>query len=286
LGIDIGHRNDGIFVSNIINQNDRVRFEITLNFLSTQNSYRSPAGKGFWLARKAPTLMFYRKMLLLVWKSWRLAKKGVYNGEKWVQISLGMVKALESVGVQFEIQNISGHQHLTSACVYVGNHMSILETFVLPCLIRPYRKVTFVVKKSLMEYPFFGPILQSRDPIVVGRVNPRQDLKTVLEDGQARLDKNISIIIFPQTTRSLDFNVNKFNSLGIKLAKRANVPVIPVAFKTDAWGIGRKFKDFGKINPQIPVRICFGDPLHIQGSGKEEHHHIIEFISGKLKAWR
>jgi 1-acyl-sn-glycerol-3-phosphate acyltransferase len=254
LGIDIGHRNDGIFVSNIINQNDRVRFEITLNFLSTQNSYRSPAGKGFWLARKAPTLMFYRKMLLLVWKSWRLAKKGVYNG--------------------------------TSACVYVGNHMSILETFVLPCLIRPYRKVTFVVKKSLMEYPFFGPILQSRDPIVVGRVNPRQDLKTVLEDGQARLDKNISIIIFPQTTRSLDFNVNKFNSLGIKLAKRANVPVIPVAFKTDAWGIGRKFKDFGKINPQIPVRICFGDPLHIQGSGKEEHHHIIEFISGKLKAWR
>ncbi len=119
--------------------------------------------------------MFYRKMLLLVWNSWRLAKKGVYSGEKWVQTSLWMVKALESVGVQFEIQNISGHQHLTSACVYVGNHMSILETFVRPCLIRPYRKVTFVVKESLMEYPFFGPILQSRDPVVVGRVNPRQD---------------------------------------------------------------------------------------------------------------
>jgi 1-acyl-sn-glycerol-3-phosphate acyltransferase len=257
-----------------------------VNYLTTQNSYQSPVGKRFWLARKAPTPMFYRKMLLIVWQGWRLAKKNAYTGDQWIQSSLGMLKGLESVGVQFEIQNISSHQRLKTACVYVGNHMSILETFVLPCLIHPFRKVTFVVKKSLMEYPLFGPVLQSRDPVVVGRVNPREDLKTVLEDGQARLNNNISIILFPQTTRSVDFDRHKFNSLGVKLAKRANVPVIPVALKTDAWGNGRRLKDFGKIDPRKPVRICFGDPLHVNGSGKEEHHHIIEFISEKLKGWR
>jgi len=37
---------------------------------------------------------------------------------------------------------------LPSACVFIGNHMSILETFVLPCLIQPHRDVTFVVKES------------------------------------------------------------------------------------------------------------------------------------------
>jgi 1-acyl-sn-glycerol-3-phosphate acyltransferase len=230
--------------------------------------------------------MFYRKMLLIVWQGWRLVKKGAYSGDRWVQSSLGMVNGLESVGVRFDIQNISSYQQLDRACVYVGNHMSILETFALPCLIRPYRRVTFVVKKSLMEYPLFGPILQTRDPVVVGRVNPREDLKTVLEGGQARLKKNISIILFPQTTRSVDFDSNKFNTLGVKLAKRANVPVIPVALKTDAWGVGRRLKDFGKIDPQKRVRICFGDPLHVNGSGKEEHHHIIEFISEKLRVWR
>jgi len=257
-----------------------------LNYLTTQNSYQSPTDRGFWLAGKAPTPMFYRKMLLIVWKSWRLAKRNAYTGDQWVQSSLGMLKGLESVGVRFDIENISSHRHLKTACVFVGNHMSILETFVMPCLIQPFREVTFVVKKSLINYPLFGPVLQSRDPVVVGRINPREDLKTVLEDGQARLSKNISIILFPQTTRSVEFDSHKFNTLGVKLAKRANVPVIPVALKSDAWGIGHRLKDFGKINPQKPVYICFGDPMHVQGSGKEEHRHIVEFISGKLKGWR
>jgi len=50
---------------------------------------------------------------------------------------------------------------------------------------------------------------------------------------------DISVLIFPQTTRDLRFDPNKFNTLGIKLAKRAKVPVIPVAVKTDAWGMGK-----------------------------------------------
>ena len=215
-----------------------------------------------------------------------MAQKRAYSGEQWIQSSLGMVRGLESVGVQFDIQNIASSRELPCACVYVGNHMSILETFVLPCLIRPYRKVTFVVKDSLIKYPFFGPILQSRDPVVVGRANPREDLKIVLEEGQVKLNKNISIILFPQTTRSVEFDEKKFNTLGVKLAKRADVPVIPVALKSDAWGLGRKLKDFGKINPQKRVHICFGDPIRVSGSGKEEHRHIIEFISGKLEDWR
>ena len=82
-----------------------------------------------------------------------------------------------------------------------------------------------------------------------------------------------------------DFDPQKFNSLGVKLAKRGKVPVIPIALKTDVWGIGRKFKDFGKIRPAIPAHITFGDPLQVQGSGKEEHKFIVDFITRKLDAY-
>ncbi|UCE52951.1 MAG: 1-acyl-sn-glycerol-3-phosphate acyltransferase [Desulfobacterales bacterium] len=214
-----------------------------------------------------------------------MAQKGLYSGEKWVQSSLDIVKALESVNVNFEIQNVTASHKIDAPCVFVGNHMSILETFVLPCLIQPYRDITFVVKESLMTYPFFGPVLRSRDPIVVGRVNPREDLRMVLEEGQKRLSNNVSVIIFPQTTRSIDFDAKNFNTLGVKLAKRAKAPVIPFALKTDAWGLGKRFKDFGKISPAKPVRICFGAPLHIKASGKEEHNIIVKFISEKLNDW-
>ena len=127
--------------------------------------------------------------------------------------------------------------------------------------------------------------MRNRNPIVVGRANPREDLRIVLAEGQNRLNGNISIVIFPQTTRSINFDPKKFNSLGVKLAKRAKVPVVPVALKTDAWGTGRKFKDFGKIQPAKSVHITFGDPLPVQGSGKEEHKFIVNFIAKKLDSY-
>jgi 1-acyl-sn-glycerol-3-phosphate acyltransferase len=78
--------------------------------------------------------------------------------------------------------------------VFVGNHMSTLETFVLPCVIQPVNRVAFVVKESLLTTPFFGPVMRSRDPVVVGRKNPREDLKTVLEQGAEKIKNGISVI--------------------------------------------------------------------------------------------
>ena len=257
-----------------------------MKYLTNQNSYKTSKTPISWFARRFATSIFYAKMLNVVLTASKFSKKGVYTSERWIQSSLDIVKALESVGGSFEMQNIATHRQLETACVFIANHMSILETFVLPCLIQPYRDVTFVVKESLISYPFFKHVMVSRDPVVVGRVNPREDLKTVLEEGQKRLNRDVSIVIFPQTTRSPFFDTNKFNTLGIKLAKRGKAPVIPIALKTDAWGIGGWFKDFGKINPAIPVRFCFGEPLHVKGSGKEEHNYIVEFISAKLNAWR
>jgi 1-acyl-sn-glycerol-3-phosphate acyltransferase len=143
-----------------------------------------------------------------------------------------------------------------------------------------------VVKESLLTYPLFGHVMRSRDPVVVGRTHPREDLRTVLEEGEKRLAANISVVIFPQTTRSVDFDPQMFNSLGVKLAKRCKVPVVPFALKTDAWGLGRRLKDFGRICPEKTVHIHFGEPMTVHGSGKEEHNMIVEFIGKKMAAWK
>ena len=193
--------------------------------------------------------------------------------------------ALESVGVNFEIENFAAFKDLDSPCVFIGNHMSTLETFVLPCIIQPYRDVTFIVKKELIEYPVFKHVMINRDPVVVGRANPRDDLKAVLEGGHDRLGRNISIVVFPQTTRTVDFDPKHFNTIGIKLAKRAGVPIVPFALRTDAWANGKRIKEFGRIDPAKPVHISFTDPIHVSGSGKEEHEFIVDFISNRLKAW-
>lgn len=214
-----------------------------------------------------------------------MAKAGKLTYKGWEQASRSILRALESVGVKIEIENLSAIQNLKHPCVFVCNHMSTLETFVLPCIIQPFRNATFVVKKSLVEYPVFKHLMISRDPIVVGRVNPRDDFKKVMTGGKKRLENNISIIIFPQTTRSNYVDEKKFNTIGIKLAKYAQVPVIPVALQTDAWNVGRIIKDAGKIDPTRPVKFSFGNPVYVSGNGKEEHQMIYHFINNKLRSW-
>ncbi|MFP4657121.1 MAG: 1-acyl-sn-glycerol-3-phosphate acyltransferase, partial [Desulfonatronovibrionaceae bacterium] len=109
---------------------------------------------------------------------------------------------------------------------------------------------------------------------------------TVISEGVKRLNAGISIIIFPQTTRSSDFHPAQFNSMGIKLAKRAGVPAVPVALKTDAWSTGRILKDYGRIIPSRVVRFAFAPAMTVAGSGKEEHEKCVEFISERIKTWK
>jgi len=257
-----------------------------VNCLTTESLYQTPKRTRSSIAAWFPNTVFYAKAFMIVFHAAWLAQKGLYNGERWVESSIATVRALESVGGRFDLQNLNVPRELDSPCVFIGNHMSILETFVLPCLIQPQRAVTFVVKESLITYPLFGHVMRSIDPVVVGRTHPREDLRTVLEEGEKRLAANISVVLFPQTTRSVEFDPQNFNSLGVKLAKRCNVPVVPIALKTDAWGLGRRIKDFGPIRPDKRIHIAFGDPLRVTGSGKEAHQSVVGFIEKNVSAWR
>jgi 1-acyl-sn-glycerol-3-phosphate acyltransferase len=248
-------------------------------------AYRTVFGDRSLFARFFPGLGFYAWFAYIVCRGSNRARLGHYGDADWSRNSLEVLHELEAVGVQIEITGTDHFSRLEGPCVFIGNHMSTLEAFVLPTIIQPLKPVAFVVKKSLVEYPIFGHLMRARNPIVVGRTNPREDLKAVLEGGVERLKSGISIVVFPQKTRSALFDPAAFNSIGIKLAKRAQVPVIPLALKTDAWGSGAHFKDFGKIDPGKAVHFAFGEPLWVQGNGAAEHQQVVEFIREHLVSW-
>ena len=252
----------------------------------TDKVYTTPAGSDTFFCRLFPSLSFYTKLLANVYVSGRKAKKGVYDDEAWRLSSLKILRDLECTGLRIHISGTEHLQQLQSPCVIIGNHVSMMETVILPGIIVQELPVTFAIKKSLLEYPVFKHVMRSRNPIAVSRSNPRQDLKTVMNEGKDRLAQGISVVIFPQTTRGTEFEPKKFNSIGVKLAARAGVPVIPLALKTDAWTNGKLIKDLGKIQPAKDVHFAFGPPLAITGKGKEEHQQVINFISRKLDGWQ
>jgi len=250
------------------------------------NIYRTDSETATLFAKTFPSLTFYSKFIAIVFRGSAKAKRALYDNAEWCNSSINTLRALEIAGVRFEITGINYVKQLETPCVVIANHMSMLETVILPIIIQPVRNITFIVKQALLDYPVFKHIMRSRDPIAVGRSNPREDLKAVIEGGIDRLKRKISIIVFPQTTRTPSFDPAQFNTIGVKLAQRANVPIVPLALLTDAWQNGKRIKDFGKINALKKVHFAFGEPMWVQGRGADEHQAIINFISSKLQEWK
>ncbi|MCG6551011.1 MAG: 1-acyl-sn-glycerol-3-phosphate acyltransferase [Candidatus Magnetominusculus sp. LBB02] len=245
-------------------------------------SYNSPQPLN--ASRLLPSLRFYRRLLRILYRLGVKAKKEGLQNDDFHATAFNILKALERSGVVFEVNGVE-NSSVSGPCIYMPNHMSVLETFVLPGFICPYKEMTFVIKDSLLKYPVFKDIMVAMDSVVVKRVNAREDLNTVLTEGAEKLRSGKSMIIFPQSTRTLDFSPKNFNTMGIKLALRAQVPVVPVAVKSDAWRHGSILKDFGKIDSTKKVYITFGKPMTVTGRGVEEHRQSIEFISGLLEKW-
>lgn len=232
-----------------------------------------------------PTVVYYTRLLILIASSAHIAKKGGYTDEKWCRDAQLVTRFVESVGGRLKVGGIEGFARHSGPFVFISNHMSMLDTFILPGMILPFHGVTFVVKEALLRYPVFGAIMRAVKPVAVERKNPRKDLKVVFEQGQRLLEKNRSIIIFPQATRSVQFDTATFNTLGVKLARKAGVPVVPVALKTDFQQNGRLIKEMGPIKWEKTVYIQFGAPICVEENGQVTHRRVMAFIKQNLCDW-
>jgi 1-acyl-sn-glycerol-3-phosphate acyltransferase len=228
---------------------------------------------------------FYSLIFNVTLQAHRLAVRGEYDDSAWIESSYAMRVCHERCGAKCHFTELTKIEEREGPVVFIGNHMSTSETFLLPAIIVPRKKVTFVVKKNLLTYPMFGPVMKSRNPIVVGRRDPKEDFKVVMNDGVERLRNGVSVVVFPQSTRMAEFKPEQFNSIGVKLARKAGVPVVPFALKTDFWSNGAILKECGPIHRDRDVFIRFAPPMDVAGSGKDVHASIIDFIQEQLREW-
>jgi 1-acyl-sn-glycerol-3-phosphate acyltransferase len=252
------------------------------------NTYNTPIKDKLSISEKFhldSRIYFVFKYGEVVLRTRKEAIRKVYDTKAWTDSSFEILQFLEKAGGIFHITGMENITKPSGSVLFISNHMSTLETMILPCIISPHKELTFVVKESLVKHPLFGDVMRSRNPIIVGRTDPRKDLEAVMNGGVERLNNGISIVIFPQSTRSVVFKPEEFNSLGVKLAKKAGVDVVPIALKTDFWGNGKLIKEVGPLDHTKHIHIKFGEPMKITGNGKEENQKIIDFIKSSLEEW-
>ena len=207
--------------------------------------------------------------------------------DKWAHYCFASLQKAEKYGTDVIMDGWDNRKNYDGPVVYLANHMSTLETVMLPFVLLTYGPIGTVVKQSLSHLPFLTRAAAHMGLIPIGRTSPREDLMTIFNVGCERIAKGISIHIYAQGTRQPVFARKGWSSIGAKLAEKAGVPVMPIAVKTDIQptrpaGKGW-FKDFGTVDPSKDIRVRCGPVL--TGSSREMHAASFDWIKMQLDGW-
>jgi 1-acyl-sn-glycerol-3-phosphate acyltransferase len=125
--------------------------------------------------------------------------------------------------------------------VVVSNHQSMLDVLLLSRL--PH-EMKWVAKESLFRVPWVGWMFTLAGDISVRRGDAESG-SAALRKARWYLDRGMSVMIFPEGTRSRTGALQSFKSGAFRLALEAGVPVLPVAVSGTAAGLPRGGRGVG-----------------------------------------
>jgi 1-acyl-sn-glycerol-3-phosphate acyltransferase len=124
----------------------------------------------------------------------------------------------------------------TQSYVYMSNHQS---NFDIPVLLA-YLPVQFrwLAKAELFNIPIFGRAMRGAGYVKIDRFN-RESAFESINEAAAKMKNGVSVMIFPEGTRSLDGKIRSFKKGGFVMAVDAGVPIVPIVLK-GTWTIMEK----------------------------------------------
>jgi 1-acyl-sn-glycerol-3-phosphate acyltransferase len=139
---------------------------------------------------------------------------------------LWCVHLLFMAGVKLIIRGASNIDRKKSY-IFVANHQGYFDIPVLYTGIGSM--ISFIAKKELFRIPFFGWGMAAIGCISMDRKNPRNARAAISKAVSSLRRNNLSLVLFPEGTRSQSDRVGEFKRASFTLALEAGAPVVPVA---------------------------------------------------------
>jgi 1-acyl-sn-glycerol-3-phosphate acyltransferase len=138
--------------------------------------------------------------------------------------------------------------------VFIANHRSYFDVpVILPFITAQFR---FFAKKSLFSIPFLGYHLRRAGHLSVDESNPRESLKGIAEAARVIQEKGISILLFPEGTRTPG-HMEPFKDGAAYIAIKAGVPIVPIGL----IGVREILPMHSVTARRGVVRMVIGDPI-------------------------
>lgn len=126
---------------------------------------------------------------------------------------------------RFRIEGDAPKDIETKAYVVVANHLSDADPFLLSFL--PW-DMRWLAKEELYRLPLIGNLMRYGGDIPIARTS-REGARVAMEEARRSLEAGISIMMFPEGTRSRDGKLLPFKDGAFRLAIEAGVPILPIA---------------------------------------------------------
>jgi 1-acyl-sn-glycerol-3-phosphate acyltransferase len=177
---------------------------------------------------------------------------------------------LWSAGARFESEFDQDLSELGN-CILMANHQSLYD---IPALLATLPIETrFLAKDSLFRIPLFGWALRTGGFIPVDR-SDRSKAAGTFREAFGGLEEGVSILLFPEETRSADGTLQEFKRGGILLALRSGLPVVPVGI-SGTFDLRRK--ESWLIRP-ARVKVHYGRALSSEELGLRDKKQFTSAV--------
>ncbi|MEV4175497.1 MULTISPECIES: lysophospholipid acyltransferase family protein [unclassified Nonomuraea] len=156
---------------------------------------------------------------------------------------------------------ISGAAHVprTGPAILAANHLSVLDSFLLPALLP--RHVTFTAKNEYFSgNPVSGFFMRLGGSLPIDRESAHS-AQVMLDEAAALLERGELFGIHPEGTRSPDGRLYR-GKIGVAwLALKTGAPVLPVALS----GTEKVLPVGAKVPRPASIGIAIGAPMRFEG---------------------
>ena len=191
----------------------------------------------------------------------------------WAKVNLWWMRVI--VGTTYEVRGLENIPD--GACLLIGKHQSLWETFALLSMVDD---PAIVLKRELTFIPVFGWFAIKFQMIAVDRGAGAKALRNLMKSAQKSIDQKRQIVIFPEGTRKSPGAEPDYKPGAAALYLNLKVPAVPFGLNSGLYWPRRKFLRYpGTIIVEFGPAIEAGLKRKVYGPQSQD---AIEAITNRL----
>lgn len=191
-------------------------------------------------------------------------RRGLYD---WVH--RGWSRSLAAAaGVEVRAEGLE-HVRPGGAYVVTANHRSMFDIWALMAALP--LSLRFVAKAELGRFPVFARACRAAGHVFIDRRDHAAAVEAIREAGERMRREGLSLVLFPEGTRSREGRLQPFKRGSFGLAIETRAPLLPVAIQG-----GERALPAGSVLPRPgAVTVRCGEPLPLEGRTAADRDAVL-----------